>query len=61
MPADSAIRILHLSDLHFTPERRWESDPVLGGLVGAVGDLVAAGLAPHLVAITGDSLRRRAQ
>jgi formylglycine-generating enzyme required for sulfatase activity/predicted MPP superfamily phosphohydrolase len=48
------VRVLHLSDLHFGPERRWESDRVLNGLAGAIGQLVAEGLAPDIVAITGD-------
>lgn len=48
------IRILHLSDLHLTTERRWDSDPVLAGLTEAIAEFVGTGLVPDIVAITGD-------
>jgi 7-cyano-7-deazaguanine synthase in queuosine biosynthesis/predicted MPP superfamily phosphohydrolase len=51
---DTTVRILHLSDFHFSRKRAWDSDPVLGSLHRDVAALVAQGLSPHLVAITGD-------
>ena len=48
------IRILHLSDFHFSPERSWDADPLLAGLTETIGKLVGANLAPDVVAITGD-------
>ena len=48
------VRVLHLSDFHFNPQRRWDSDPVLTGLTRAIGQLVSDGLAPDVVAVTGD-------
>ena len=53
-----AIRILHLSDFHFSAERRWDSDPVVRELTGAIGKLVSEGLGPDFVAITGDIARK---
>ncbi|MGO8749980.1 MAG: metallophosphoesterase [Thermoguttaceae bacterium] len=52
--ADRPIRILHLSDLHFTRSRGWEADRVLTGLAETVRGLVANGESPDVVAITGD-------
>ncbi len=52
--ADDPIRILHLSDFHFSAKRRWASDPVLASLAETVGQMVGGGLAPDVVAITGD-------
>jgi HEAT repeat protein/predicted MPP superfamily phosphohydrolase len=54
MATDAPIRILHLSDFHLREERRWDADLVLRRLTGAIGSLVAAGLAPDVVAFTGD-------
>ena len=47
-----AVRILHLSDFHFSAERRWDSDPVVRALTQAIGKLVSDGLVPDVVAIT---------
>ena len=51
---ESVIRILHLSDFHFRAETQWSATPVLVELSEAVGSLVQDGLAPDLVAMTGD-------
>lgn len=48
------MRILHLSDFHFSEGRAWDQDPVLRGLVKNVEGFVKTGLAPDLVAVTGD-------
>jgi 3',5'-cyclic AMP phosphodiesterase CpdA len=48
------IRLLHLSDIHFRADRRWDADPILRHLAERIGRDVAAGLAPDLVVITGD-------
>lgn len=48
------IRILHLSDLAFDSKTAWEQDPLRAGLVARVARLRAEGLAPDVVAITGD-------
>jgi predicted MPP superfamily phosphohydrolase len=48
------VRILHLSDLHFSKRRAWDQDPVLASLARDVARLRDEGLAPDLVAITGD-------
>ena len=48
------IRILHLSDFHLQQRRQWDSDPVLRGLVTAIQALRDDGLAPDVVAFTGD-------
>jgi len=55
--ASQPIRILHLSDLHFSEARKWDADPVLTGLADIVRGLDAQGLRPDLVAITGDIAR----
>lgn len=54
------IRVLHLSDFHFSPRRAWDQDPVLRALGRDVEALVARGLRPDLVAITGDVADRGA-
>jgi len=54
MPSPTPIRLLHLSDIHFRVDRRWDADPILRHLAGRIGDDVAAGLVPDLVVITGD-------
>lgn len=51
------VRILHLSDFHFSPDTKWDSTQLLKSLTKAVADLVGDGLAPDLVAITGDVAR----
>ncbi|MFH0981371.1 MAG: metallophosphoesterase [Planctomycetota bacterium] len=48
------LRILHLSDIHFSKSTEWDASPVLVGLCQAVKNLVERGLAPDVVAITGD-------
>src|SRR5258708_34942229 len=48
------LRILHLSDFHFSRHRAWDQDPVLTALHRDVAGLVSRGLRPDLVAITGD-------
>ena len=54
MSDQSPIRILHLSDFHFSESRKWDADPVLKSLGASIRDLVADGLNPDIVAITGD-------
>lgn len=48
------IRVLHLSDFHFSEKRQWDQDPVLLGLAAEVRKMSAAGLMPDLIAVTGD-------
>lgn len=48
------VRVLHLSDLHFSKRRAWDQDPVLAALARDVARLRDDGHAPDLVAITGD-------
>ncbi|MBN1341619.1 MAG: SUMF1/EgtB/PvdO family nonheme iron enzyme [Phycisphaerae bacterium] len=48
------VRILHLSDFHFRAKTDWDSKPVLVGMVDAIKELGDNGLAPDVVAITGD-------
>ncbi|MBN1347376.1 MAG: SUMF1/EgtB/PvdO family nonheme iron enzyme [Phycisphaerae bacterium] len=52
--ARGPVRILHLSDFHFTKKTDWDRIPVLQDLIRAVRELVDQGLPPDLVAITGD-------
>jgi len=52
--SDDPIRILHLSDFHFSAKRCWDSDSVLARLTEAIAEMVSGGLAPDVVAITGD-------
>lgn len=57
MPNDNdkpPIRILHLSDIHFRASKEWDAGPVLRSLTRFIGEEVERGLAPDLVAITGD-------
>ena len=53
-PTEAPIRLLHLSDLHLRADRAWDADPVLRSLARFIGEEVRAGLAPDLLAITGD-------
>ena len=53
-PGFRPIRILHLSDLHFRPDTAWSANPLLAALAAKVAFLREQGLAPDLVAITGD-------
>ena len=49
------VRILHLSDLHFSTRSRWDSDPILCALARFIAaDVTDNGLHPDLVVITGD-------
>lgn len=53
--APAKLRWLHLSDLHFSSDERWERRTVLQSLLRLCKDeLVAKGLGPHLVLVTGD-------
>jgi predicted MPP superfamily phosphohydrolase len=52
--ADAPIRILHLSDAHFSEGSAWDSDPLLREAIDYIRREVAAGLTPDLVAFTGD-------
>ncbi|MBK8964219.1 MAG: metallophosphoesterase [Candidatus Competibacteraceae bacterium] len=57
MPApddDQPIRILHLSDFHFTADKAWDAEPVLGDLAEFIAKEGRGGRVPDLVAITGD-------
>lgn len=51
---DQQIRLLHLSDLHFTAGQSWDADPVLRALAQFIGKEARMGLTPDLVIITGD-------
>ena len=48
------IRILHLSDIHFRLDKAWDQDPVMRALVWHIAKEVESGLAPDLLAFTGD-------
>lgn len=49
------LRWLHLSDLHFTADQKWERRTTLTSLIDHVRDtLVPDGLRPDLVLVTGD-------
>jgi formylglycine-generating enzyme required for sulfatase activity/predicted MPP superfamily phosphohydrolase len=48
------IRVLHLSDLHFSAKTAWDSDTVLGHLAADVARLRAEVGEIHLVVVTGD-------
>jgi predicted MPP superfamily phosphohydrolase len=48
------LRILHLSDLHFSERTAWDADTVLDRLVKDVAVVSEKGKAPDLVIITGD-------
>lgn len=52
--SEPPIRLLHLSDVHFSAGKAWDADPVLRALTRFIGEEVAAGLLPDLVAFTGD-------
>jgi 3',5'-cyclic AMP phosphodiesterase CpdA len=53
-PSNTPIRILHLSDFHFSGKKAWDADPVMNAMARNIGDEVAGGRKPDLVAITGD-------
>ncbi|HXH37052.1 MAG TPA: metallophosphoesterase, partial [Thermoanaerobaculia bacterium] len=48
------FRWLHLSDLHFREDERWDRRATLQALIAKAGELKAKGLAPDLVFVTGD-------
>lgn len=48
------VRVLHLSDLHFSKRRAWDQDPVLAALSRDVRRLAGDGHRPDFIAITGD-------
>ena len=48
------VRVLHLSDLHFSAKTAWDSDTVLGRLATDVARLRAEVGELHLVVVTGD-------
>jgi predicted MPP superfamily phosphohydrolase len=48
------VRVLHLSDLHFSAKTAWDSGTVLGRLAADVGSLRAEVGELHLVVVTGD-------
>lgn len=54
------VRVLHLSDLHFSKRRAWDQDPVLAALARDVSRLASEGHKPDLIAITGDVADRGA-
>jgi hypothetical protein len=51
---DGVVRILHLSDLHFSDRQRWDSEVVLARLVDDVARAREEYGGPHLVVVTGD-------
>lgn len=52
---DSLVRILHLSDFHFSTRSQWDSDPILRALARFIAeDIAQNNLYPDLVVITGD-------
>jgi predicted MPP superfamily phosphohydrolase len=50
----SPVRVLHLSDLHFSAKTAWDSGTVLGRLAADVASLRAELGEIHLVVVTGD-------
>lgn len=48
------LRILHLSDFHFSESKGWDQDPVVRALLDNIEGFVRSGLGPHLIAVTGD-------
>jgi hypothetical protein len=53
-PAWRPVRVLHLSDLHFSAKTAWDSGTVLGRLAADVARLRAEVGEIHLVVVTGD-------
>ncbi|WP_236848594.1 TIR domain-containing protein [Candidatus Thiodictyon syntrophicum] len=52
---DLPVRLLHLSDLHFSTRSQWDADPILRALARFIAaDIAAHQLYPDLVVITGD-------
>ena len=51
---DAPLRLLHLSDFHFSEQRHWDADPVLRELVANIRREVDVGMTPDFIAITGD-------
>ncbi|MBK9648731.1 MAG: metallophosphoesterase [Deltaproteobacteria bacterium] len=54
LPVWSPIRVLHLSDLHFSATTAWDSETVLGRLAGDVAGLRESVGGIDLVVVTGD-------
>lgn len=54
------LRVLHVSDFHFSKKRAWDQDPVLRALARDVAGLCDSGLKPDFVAVTGDVADRAA-
>jgi len=50
----TTFRWLHLSDIHFKEEERWDTRATLRALQRKLGELIDAGCAPDLVFVTGD-------
>jgi predicted MPP superfamily phosphohydrolase len=48
------FRWLHLSDLHFREDERWDRRATLQALIAKTSELKEKGLAPDLVFVTGD-------
>lgn len=48
------VRILHLSDFHFSQDTSLDADEVLRGVCNEVRQLASEGHAPDFIAITGD-------
>ena len=57
-PPRGPVRVLHLSDLHASPETGWDAEPLVLRLADAVAALRADGHPPDLVALTGDVTRQ---
>ena len=52
---DLPVRLLHLSDLHFSTRSQWDADPILRALARFIAaDIAEHQLYPDLVVITGD-------
>lgn len=54
MAGQSVVRVLHLSDLHFSVNTGWDADIVLRGLVRKLEEVTGEGHGPDVTAITGD-------
>lgn len=49
-----SLKILHVSDFHFTDKTTWDSTPILKRLLKRLELLVSEGFAPDMIAVTGD-------
>ncbi len=61
VPKGPTVRVLHVSDFHFSARRAWDQDPVLAAMVEQAAAWTRAGRGPHLVAVTGDIADRGAK